>query len=311
MTLAQDLSAARTRGLDFVLSAQDGDGAWTDWALPPGTAPDWTTAYVGLRLSRVDPADGAALSDALRRAASWLVSRQASSGGWGYNRIVDQDADTTSQTLLFLAALGLPAPPGACEFLGRHQQPDGGFATFLPDGLMGSWGASHAEITPVALLALRAQCALSDDGLARGVDWIRRARRPDGLWNSFWWSTPLPATEVSLAFAAALGTPEPPPPALDRWNPADSLETALLVSIMAPTGTSARFEQLVRKLLDDQADDGSWQSAPALRITARDCERPWETAASGPLFADPQRLHSTATALAALSTAQRAVAGLA
>jgi hypothetical protein len=63
-----------------------------------------------------------------------------------------------------------------------------------------------------------------------------------------------------------------------------------------------------RTLLADQSDDGSWRIAPALRITARDCERPWDAAEHGPLFADPQRTHGTATALAALSKAQPALA---
>ena len=143
----------------------------------------------------------------------------------------------------------------------------------------------------------------------KDCSWLHRARRPDGLWNSFWWSTPLPATEVSLAFLAALGTPEPPPPVLARWTPADSLEAALLLFITAPAGSRPRLEQLARKLLADQTDDGSWKCAPALRIPARDCERPWEGTVSGPLFADPQRLHCTATALAALSKAHQALVG--
>jgi len=310
MTLGAEIAAALSRGLRFVLAAQDAQGAWTDWALPPGPSPDWTTANVGLRLSSLGPPHRAALVEPLGRAARWLLSRHSADSGWGYNLTVEPDADSTAQALLLLAAAGQSAPPGTCAFLARHQQPDGGFATFLPDALTGSWGVSHSEITPVALRALRAHPGgLPQGSLARGLAWLHRARRPDGLWNSFWWSTPLPATEVSLAFLAALGTPEPPPPVLARWTPADSLEAALLLFITAPAGSRPRLEQLARKLLADQTDDGSWKCAPALRITARDCERPWEGTVSGPLFADPQRLHCTATALAALSKAHQALVG--
>jgi squalene cyclase len=309
MTLGAEIAAALARGLGFVLAAQNAQDFWSDWALPPGPSSDWTTAHIGLRLSGLGPPHRAALAEPLGRAARWLVSRQSAGGGWGYNQAVEPDADSTAQALLFLAAVGQPALPKACAFLAHHQQPDGGFATFLPDALAGSWGLPHPEITPVALLALRTyRGGLPEESLARGLAWLLRARRRDGLWNSFWWSTPLPATEVSLAFLAALGTPEPPPPALAQWTPADSLETALLLSITAAAGPSQRLEQLARCLVADQADDGSWKSVPALRITARDCERPWEVAVSGPLFADPQRLHCTATALAALSKAQRALA---
>jgi Prenyltransferase and squalene oxidase repeat len=309
MTLGEQIAAAVSRGLSFVLAAQDAEGAWTDWALPPGPSADWTTAHVGLRLSGLGPSHRGPLAEPLGRAARWLLYRQTAAGGWGYNQAVEPDADTTAQALLFLAAAGQSAPSKACAFLARHQQPDGGFATFLPDPLIGSWGLSHPEVTPAALLALRAHPGgLPADSLARGLTWLRRARRPDGLWNSFWWSTPIPATEVNLALLAALGTPEPLPPALARWTPTDSLETALLLSVTAAAGSSPRLEQLVQRLLADQRDDGSWMSAPRLRITARACERPWDAAESSPLFADPQRLHGTVTALAALSTAQRTLA---
>lgn len=309
MTLGAAIAAALSRGLGFVLAAQDAEGAWTDWALPPGPSPDWTSAHVALQLSSLGPPHRAAVAEPLGRAARWLLSRQAAGGGWGYNRVVEPDADSTAQALLVLAAAGQSSPPKACAFLARHQQSDGGFATFLPDALTGSWGHSHPEITPVALLALRAHLGgMPEGGLARGLAWLRSARRPDGLWNSFWWSSPLPATGVTLAFLAALGIPEPTPPALARWTPSDSLEAALLLSITAAAGPSSRLEQLAQMLLRDQANDGSWTSAPALRITPRDCERPWETAVAGPLFADPQHLHGTATAIAALSKAQRALA---
>jgi hypothetical protein len=312
MTLDAEIAAALSRGLDFVLAAQDKRGAWTDWALPPGPSPDWTTAHVGLRLSRLGPPERATLDEPLGRAAHWLLSRQSAAGGWGYNQTVDPDADSTAQALLFLAATGQSAHPDACTFLARHQQPDGGFATFTPDALTGSWGLSHPEITAVALLALRAhRNALPQDNLARGLAWLQRARRPDGLWNSFWWSTPLVATEASLALLAALGMTEPLPSTLASWTPVDSLEAALLLSIMSPTAQSPPLEQVARRLLADQRDDGSWKSAPALRITARECERPWEATeaeVSGPLFADPQHLHCTALALAALSKAHRALA---
>ena len=56
MTLGAEIAAALSRGLRFVLAAQDAQGAWTDWALPPGSSPDWTTAHVGLRLSEPWPA---------------------------------------------------------------------------------------------------------------------------------------------------------------------------------------------------------------------------------------------------------------
>jgi len=310
MTIGAEIAAALSRGVDFVLAAQSADGAWSDWALPPGPSSDWITAQVGLRLARIGTRERAALAEPLDRAARWLLSRQTESGGWGYSPAVEPDADSTAQVLLFLALLGHPAPRGACAFLSRHQRPDGGFATFEPDSLMGSWCLSHSEITAAALLALRAHPGgLPQGSFARGLAWLLKARRPDGLWNSFWWTTPLPATEPSLALLADLGTPDPPPAALARWIPADSLEAALVLSMTAHEATPVRLDELARELLAEQDDDGSWKGAPALRLPSRDCQHPWDTGTSSPLFADPQRLHSTATAIAALAKAERRLAG--
>ena len=138
-----------------------------------------------------------------------------------------------------------------------------------------------------------------------GLDWVRAARRPDGLWNSFWWSSPLVATEVSLEVLAAFGANEPPPPALEQWIPRDSYEAALLVSIVARTDSGPRLEGLVKQLIARQQDDGSWHSSPGLRIPRRDCERPWD-AGPGRFYSDGRHLHTTVTAIAAIAKARRA-----
>ncbi|WP_433384151.1 prenyltransferase/squalene oxidase repeat-containing protein [Actinoplanes sp. CA-142083] len=297
--LGARIAAAVSRGLAFVLAAQEADGSWTEWDLPPGPSREWATAHTGMRLAQLGPAHRPAVAEPLGRAADWLLDHRAAAGGWGYNAVVDPDADSTAQALLLLAAAGRSAPAGACAFLARHQRPDGGFATYLPSPLAGSWSRSHAEITPIALLALRAHGGLPPDRLADGLAWLRRARREDGLWNSFWWSTPLVATEAALGCLAVLGVHEP----LPQWTATDNLEAALLLSITAAWGRAPAIERLTHALLETQRDDGSWQCPPRLRVTDRACDRPWELPDAGPLFADPHRLHGTAIALAALATA--------
>lgn len=305
MTFRGQIDAAVARGIEFVLAAQNADSAWTDWSLPPGRSPEWTTADVGRRLAGLAAPHRAPLAVSLGRAARWLASRQDDRGGWGYSTSVEPDADSTAQALLFLAAVGEPCAHEAYAFLSRHQRSDGGFATFLPSPLTGSWGLSHAEATPIALLALRTSpTELREHARARGVSWILDARRPDGLWNSFWWSTPLAATEVSLELFEALGVAGLAPPALLQWIPADALEGALLLSIIARDGPSPRLDKLTRELIAQQTDDGSWCGAPSLRIPSRDCDRPWENS-QGHLYSDGGHLHTTVTALAAISAAWR------
>ena len=302
------IDAALRRGLDFVLAGQAPDGSWTDWALPPGPSPDWTTAYVGFRLGALRAPHRAVVEAPLDRAAVWLCSRLRSDG-WGYSEAVEADADSTSLAILFLAALRAAAPAAAYVALRRHQRNDGGFSTFLPDELMGSWGSSHPEITPVAVLALRTGPGflLATDE-ARALASIRRVRRPDGLWDAFWWESPLPACEANLACLAAVGRPEVPPEPLGRLTPEDPLQTALLLSLSAAREEPARLLGLADGLIASQSEDGSWRAAPSLRIPSRSCLRPWQAPGARPLYSDPRRLFTTATALAALGAARRVLA---
>jgi hypothetical protein len=305
--LPAQIEAAIRRGTAFLQARQAPDGSWTDWELPPGPSTAWTTAYVGLRLTTLR---APALGPPLARAGRWLLAHRFPDGGWGYSPAVESDADTTSLALLLLAALGTPAPPQAHAFLRGFQREDGGFSTFRPDGLAGSWGNSHPEITPVAVMALRAGCFPSA-AQARAFAAIRRARRPDGLWDAFWWASPLPATEANLACLAARGRLEPPPDALLALPPPeDALQAALLLSLSAVHAKVERLTALSRPLLTAQAGDGAWASAASLRIPSRSVDRPWDGPATGPLYADPKRLFTTATALAALARARRQFAVL-
>ncbi|MGB8814018.1 MAG: prenyltransferase/squalene oxidase repeat-containing protein [Paracoccaceae bacterium] len=304
--LTEQIDAALQRGLAFLLARQAPDGGWTDWALPPGASRDWTTAYVGHRLAALRAPMGAALQAPLARAARWLLARRGAGGGWGYSPAVEEDADSTAHAILFLAALGTPAPAAALASLRRYQRDDGGFSTFLPDGLTGSWGISHPEITPVALTALRtAPGILSAADESRALAAIHRARRADGLWDSFWWASPLPACEANLACLAGLGLPEAPPEPLRRLAPNDALQVALLLSLSADRAAPARLASLTRTLLAAQMADGAWQAAPSLRIPPRKCSHPWEAPDGSALYADPERLFTTATVLAALGKAHR------
>lgn len=303
-SLNNELEAVILRGLDYVLRKQDAAGSWTDWALPPGPSSEWTTAYIGCRLCGTGARFRDHIAGALERAAGWLLDHRFPDGGWGYNPKVESDADSTALAIVFLSAVARPAPPQAYAHLRRFQRQDGGFSTFLPDGLTGSWGHSHPEITPIALLALLTDQAGSPDlVIDRGVGWIRRARRFDGTWDAFWWATRLGSSEANLALLASIGCPERVPGVLTRMDPTDSLQSAMLLSTMAAEGWSSLAETLTHRLIAAQAPDGTWRSAPALRITRRDCDRPWDHADAGPLFADPRRLFTTATVLGALSKA--------
>lgn len=293
--------------VNFLLGQQASDGSWRDWDLPPGRSGPWTTAYVGWQLVLAFPEAGSATQAAVR----WLVDQQDDRGGWGYNSLVGSDADSTAHAMLFMCAAGLTPDDQNYERLLGFQQPDGGFATYEADEGLGSWGSSHPDVSAVAartLLSLRPHAATE---LERVIDYVARQLEVTGLWNSFWWCSPLYATQACLALAAATDVPVDlgrTHRVLSSLTPGNAFECALLLDCLNDLGDvpGRRADELIQKLSAYQLADGSWPSTPILRIPDRDCTAPWERLTAAPVYTDPGRLFTSATVLRALSRAAQA-----
>ena len=251
------------------------------------------------------------------------MDREFAGGGWGYNDSVGPDADSTAYALLFLSSEPVAVPPAGFARLLELQRPDGGFSTYPHDEGLGSWGVSHPDVTAVAARAMLsippgAALALLGTGIAhdptlgisQALRYIVRHRNPEVTWDSFWWSSPLVATAAALSLLRATG------PALDavltssalsRIHAENAFDGALLLDCHLLTDAgSRRTAQLVEALISEQLPDGSWPSVPILRLTNRDCFDPARHDDPGPLFADPERLFTSATVFGALSQFLRA-----
>lgn len=291
-------------GLGFILAQQSLEGYWTDWDLPPGSSSIWTTAYIGYKLKYLPEQLREKAADRLASAAYWLLCGQFAGGGWGYNESVGVDADSTAFSILFLASTGLRVPQSAYSLLARHQNPDGGFCTYLPEGNMGTWCMSHPDVTPVALSAFQTQAGTDRRILERGLGYALSHRNSDGSWNSFWWNSWLYGTEANLGYLREIDFKINNPARLSTAQPANAFETALLLSCLlyaAPYEHNQTICDLTDWLIAKQQTDGGWETAPFLRITDRNCIEPWLSSDPGPLFADPSRLFTTATVIHALS----------
>ena len=289
--------------LDFLLRRQSDEGCWTDWDLPPGRSSTWTTAYVGCQLGGAQRSGAA-----LRRAARWLVTHELPDGGWGYDATVGCDADSTAHAIMCLTLAGAPVAARSYRRLEGFQQPDGGFSTYRADDGLGSWGMAHADVTPVAAQALLFARPLADQTLARAVANVTDQINGDGLWDSFWWSTPLYATRASLALLAAADVwleLAPTRASLLSLEAQSAFERALLLECLQLVGEGGGGPAcaLVESLVVEQLDDGSWASTPSLRIPDRACGAPWREPPTGPLYADADRIFTSATVLGALRRA--------
>lgn len=290
------LDAAIRAGAGFLARRQRRDGSLRGFQLAPGASVQWVTAHTVLVAEGVGELDEVAA-----RAARHLATVGPEDGGWGYNRRVGPDFDSTAQALLALRRFG-HEPPAFVErwFLGG-QLAGGGYPTYPspPGGPAHGWQVAHPDTTQMAALCLRrlgyeAACARAlayldtvDDGGPTPAYWWPGYGY--GLWLDRLLDRPPPAADVLLRVLDE-------PPHAAPW---------LTFGLGAALGRVPRaaVETAVRRLLAQQLADGSWPCAPCLRVTRRSYRRAGPDA-PGVLFADGWRVFSTVHAVAALAAAR-------
>jgi hypothetical protein len=287
-------------GLAFLVDWQSSDGLWRDYDLKPGKSESWSTSWVGWCLSHF--ADRRPLSVAVRKAAVALVGL-CTPAGWGYNRSTQADADSTAWALRFLSMSGIVYGPAASARLACHLDLAGSAHTFR-DAAQGTWADAHADVTGIVGLAL-----LACRGRRELVERIRSAvlsnRRPDGLWNSFWWSTDIYATLWSISFLRRSGgVPKEVHSDLEAWisvgrTDGSPLELALSLQLCLEIGAAAESlaEVLVHQLVDSFRAP-SWPGSALLLVPER-----YDGDTSSPVgpHADEHGFTTTAMACVALA----------
>jgi hypothetical protein len=269
----------RRAALAWLERARSANGGWSDYRLPVGAADRWVTAYVALHTGR---------------GCDYLEEQTSASGAWGYNADTPDDADSTALAAVALRREGREVNVAA--FLRKCLRDDGGVATYpagTPPG--GAWTESVVDVTPVAMEALMQ--ADNPDTLA----WLVERQRTDGLWNAYWWLSPLYSTWwVARVFGKRL-----PPAAVDRmadglngWRAAGAFEQALLVLTRRELelGYAAERDELLRM----QGSDGSWGPSAWLRLTDPGSAEPWKRLDCGSCFLDDGAVFTTVTAIGAV-----------
>jgi squalene-hopene/tetraprenyl-beta-curcumene cyclase len=230
----------------------------------------------------------------------------------------------------------------AAAFLQTCQFPNGGVATYadpgpirgymqLPEGVsIAGWCQPHASVTGAAGLAWAALGGAGRDAAERAWQYLLQNQRPEGYWESYWWTCPHYPTYLALALAAALDRAYRRRPAVRRaasWLQRTQLPsggwalqpghaeadfaTALAVATLALAEPGAAAVQSgLARLRQRQAPDGGWHSRPILCIPPPGTVEPktiarWRIDAlgTGVALGDPHRLFTTATGLLGLSLA--------
>jgi hypothetical protein len=285
-------------GARYLLRQQGADGSLRGFLLYPGASTSWLTAHVAFVL-----ADVPQVEPLRRRAARFLQSVGPGDGGWGFNRRVAVDTDSTAQAILVLLGCSLPVEPFLLRNLAAAQLPCGGFPTYpVSPGANGvpasGWQCAHPDVSAMVAEALR-RAGSFEGCVDLCVRWLTD-RLVGGVLPSYWWTGDhysvwvqartglLPAAagpRVRAAVAAHPGIPQ--------------LAMGLTAAVELDL-TEEILRDATRRLLLDQLADGSWHCAPCLRVTAPDQCSP-APEAPGPVVADRRRVFSTAHCLAALS----------
>jgi squalene-hopene/tetraprenyl-beta-curcumene cyclase len=324
------LDDALHRAVSFLHAGRSRDCLWRDFRTLAGLSSEWVSGFVAHALLRAEPADPIAAS-----ALSVLLERQRPGGGWGYNRTVPPDCDSTAWvTLALLSAAGFKTGnhiDGAMEYIGLHQDRGcGGFCTYAAsDGIenriqaaglnsVRGWLMAHACVTGVALQAVLAARGLPEcEPAASALRYVWEHRDSAGLWRSYWWSGLSYATYHSLKALSMAATRSPAELAATgrslaaRMGQYGAFETAFgLLSFLLSRDeiTIAASRESALHLLMMQNGDGSWPSVPCLRIPPPrnrepDHHRNWriDGLGSGVVIQDQRRLFTTAAAVWALA----------
>jgi hypothetical protein len=219
-------------------------------------------------------------------------------GGWGYNSLTAIDADSTAWVLRFMARIQHPCVRDATRYLSPFIGQGGGVRTFQTERF-GTWAQPHADVTPVAGLALL-EGGADPDVIQQLRTWSLANQSPEGHWRSFWWSTHAYATARNLEFLAASGgLADNAINSARRWlagqSPARSSFEAAQHLIIARL-LKAPSDQLAANLSSLQMPDGGWPPSTVLLVPDQ-----MNADALPFVHADSKRLMSTAMALHALT----------
>lgn len=289
--ITDDLASIR-QGLRFLCRAQEPDGRFIDFALPPGPGDGWITGFVAVALDEAQkgPASGPEVgARAAVAAAAEALLRSARPRGWGYNQGAPPDGDATAFALRALQR-GKRRPLAAPEALlspyleGESPRPD----------VLASIG--------LALCEARAPAPLR----ARVLSAVVSAQGPSGTWASPRWRRSFYPTwlvlsllraeralDVDLARAAHAGLLEE----VRKGEDLCVLDVACLFGSLTDVAEAMGWavpRGPLRRLLDLQEADGGWPASRCLVPGAGEGQA---------AYADIRRLFTTAVAVQAAARA--------
>ena len=323
------------KALEFIENHQSENGNWEDMPVNGSFSGYWTVGYV---LYSIRNLKGLHQID-INQSVQYLQNKDTIMYPYFENWI--EDADSTNFALLGLAANAI-FPEDEYQELFNYQLPDGGITTYNNGERLYSFVKSDSAIKNVlgwtqsfvcvsaATLLLIANETEYNPQKDRLTQYLLAQQNEDGLWYSYWWTSPIYATSLivqanakmnhnllddacELALSKIIDNQGLSGAFGDDFLTDHPFYTAMVISaVCAKESYFEKYEPQVLKaiqwLLENQMTDGSWQSTVSLRIPPADCLNPvevknWRKSDLGQnaLIEDIHRIITTSTVLDALA----------
>ena len=277
-----------------LIEKQGAEGCWIDYRLPFGYADCFSTAFIGLTMTRAVSFEPYA-QEVAQRAAGWLATKRTREGGWGFGSHAGPDTRTSALTLRLFDEVGYARDPEDNAWLISMWDRRGGFISSRGPR---HWSDVHPCVTALAWPALD---EATKEKLEQGLhEYLAKFACADGKWHAYWWRTHHFSTYHHLYMLAEMEWLEEFPIEREATHlsaNATTFEIAWALGAATLGGSSnERIDALLEELLERQQVDGSWLGSEDLRMTDPCCESPWE-APSGELYSDQHGCMTTASAL--------------
>ncbi|HBH22662.1 MAG TPA: hypothetical protein DDY13_04485 [Cytophagales bacterium] len=295
------------KGLKFIFANQNEYGSWNEYFNDAGMSDTWATGFILSYLHEFDTKNGLIRSN-IQKGCNFLLNTKEDLL-WGYNQSWIEDTDSSTFALLALSNHELFPIKSFHSWLSL-QKSSGGFSTYFDEKALASsinkeidynvdgWIKDHVCVSAAALYLLsilKSDQSIDKQRLAL-INFIKKAQLSSGLWESYWWTSPIYSTTYIIKAATRLddkalkNAVEKSLNGLfelqnsngsfgDQFTEESPFYTGLVVeaccsSISYFEAFKNEIEIAVDWLRNNQTTDGTWKGTPALRMPSPEITTP-------------------------------------
>lgn len=328
-------------GLRYVIDNQNPDGSWNEFYNDAGMSDSWATAFI---LSYINQKElKHYLPETTISKAQHFLDNQNNDLLWGYNKSWIPDTDSTTFVLLAYRLFD-KLPSNSFQNWLTLQTHTGGFTTYFNDetlaasmnweelGLFSGWTQPHICVSAAAfyLMSMVSKLTSINPHYLPLRNFILKKQNDNGLWDSYWWTSPIYSTSLIIKASTHLEDQEVKQAVTncleqlfqlqnddgsfgDEFTKSSPFYTAMVIEACCANweiyfNNQKEIKRSIAWLQRHQMTDGSWKGTASMRMPTPDVTNPqkiktWpeDTKGLNIRVTEINRLFTSATCLAALA----------